>query len=399
MRPLVLLACSVVPALVHAQGQVHVVDPLGGGDFTTLAAAFSAALDGDIVLVRAGDYSASAQGLFLPSERALAVVAEAGASVRVMSLELDGLSAARPVLVQGLDLETLGGLRVSVRNAAGPVWFERCTFEHVVGGTASQGGVALEGAASVVFARSTLGPPVELLMPNGTALSAFASRLHLHTTSVLGLDATAIAVHAQQGSTVELSGSSVRGGDGLPGTPFHCSGFDGGIALVLAGASRATALDAEIAGGAGGPPLAGSSCLPGEDGLDRLTLGGSTFTALAGPAREYELSSPVRENTLAQVTLRGQPGDRVWIQYATLPAPGQTLGPVDGELLTATPRQTVALGTLPASGTLLLQVPVPPLPAASEGAVFYTQALFRGAGGGRFVAGPPAALVVLDDSL
>jgi hypothetical protein len=376
-----------------------VVDPGGGGDFTSLSAASAAAASGDILLVRGGDYLASGQGVNLGGDKSLAVVAEAGASVRTFALDVQGLLAGNYVLVQGLVLETLGGARDVVRNTAGPVWLERCEFVHSVGGTASQGGVALEGAASVVFAGCELGPPVALLSDDGVALTTFASRAHLHATRVTGLDELIPAVQAIQTSFLEVFDGELQGGVGPDGNTFHCNGFDGGSALLMRNASILVTLGATIAGGAGGAPLTGSGCTPGDAGFDALLLSGSTRTALAGTAKGYEVSSPVREDELVTATFRGQPGDRVWLQHSPRPAPGSAAAWRDGELLLATPLQTIPIGTIPASGTLVLQVAAPPLGSGAEGAVYFSQALVKDALTGRFVASAPSALVVLDDSL
>jgi len=398
MRLLAILPLACVPTLARAQTQVHVVELGGGGDFGSISAAITAAASGDILLLKGGDYLAAGQGVFLTSDKSLAVVAESGASVESMHLDVENLDAGFHLLVQGLELVTLGGFADSVRNSAGPVWLERCRFEHRVGGTASRGGFQAEGSGSVVFTRTELGAPVQLLSDDGIALSVFASRVHLLGSSVVGLDDNVAALSALQGSFVEVLGSSVRGGAGADGGLGHCNGHDGGTGLLLRTGSAAVTLDATIAGGAGGAAQAGTSCLPGDDGRATLVLGGSRLDARAGAAKELELSSPVRDDELVQVTVRGQPGDRAWIVLAGQPMPGQASSVHEGELLVGAPRQTVALGTIPSGGTLSLQFPAPTLPAGTEGATFFCQALVKDLATGRFVLSNPAALVVVDDS-
>lgn len=398
MHMLAMLSLAFAPAFTTAQTQVHVVDPAGGAEFTTIFAAVSAAANGDIVLLKAGDHLATADGIYPSAGKSVAVVAEANAAVRTFTFDLLGLSAGNHVLVQGVLLETMGGALDRVRSCSGPVWFERCQFVHTIGGVSSLGGVLVQDSTSAVFASCDLGPPVSLATDDGVALTAKASRVHLLASTVRGLDELVPAVLGNEESFLEIFGSELRGAPGPDGGFFHCNGFDGGSALVMRTGSRSVTLGSTLAGGAGGAPQTGTSCAPGDDGFDTLLLGGSTLDVRAGGAKRLELTSPVRDDELVQVTITGNPGDRVWIQYANRPMPGQASSARDGELLVGAPRQTTPLGTIPSSGTLVIQVAAPTLPPGTEGAVFFSQALVRDAVTGRFVLSSPAALVVLDDS-
>ncbi|MEQ1891316.1 MAG: hypothetical protein ABL998_02140 [Planctomycetota bacterium] len=395
MHMLAMLSLAFAPAFAAAQTQVHVVDPNGGGDFTMVGAAYAAAASGDIVLVRPGDYFATGQGLGASGGKSVAFVADGGPPIEMTGLSIEGFEPADWALVQGFQPETGQTSFARVRASAGPVWLDHCVFVHSV---LSVGGVFVKDSASVVFTRCELGPPDSVFVDDGVALTSTSSRLHLHASTVLGLDGRVPAVLGNEGSFLEIFGSELRGAPGPDGGFFHCNGFDGGSALVMRTGSRSVTLGSTLAGGAGGAPQTGTSCAPGDDGFDTLLLGGSTLDVRVGDAKRLELTSPVRDDELVQVTITGNPGDRVWIQYSNRPMPGQASSARDGELLVGAPRQTTPLGTIPSSGTLVIQVAAPTLPPGTEGAVFFSQALVRDAVTGRFVLSSPAALVVLDDS-
>jgi hypothetical protein len=113
--------------LAVPQGQVHVVDAAGGtgSDFTSLAAAVSAASDGDVVLVRAGDYL-DFDGVFLTG-KGLTVVAEPGAAVVTDRIRVLDLPSSSQLLVQGLSFQT-DTIAADLDDDLGPMWFERCSF-------------------------------------------------------------------------------------------------------------------------------------------------------------------------------------------------------------------------------------------------------------------------------
>jgi hypothetical protein len=399
------LAFGLVPLLAlssaaSAQTQVHVVDSTGAGEFTTIAAAIAAAESGDIVLLRAGDYfSPSPQGVVLDGTKTLAVVADSSTPLRTATLDVENVLATNHVLVQRLHPVTGGGDVDRVRNCAGPVWLEGCDFEHAIAGVSSVGGVVVDASASVVFARSTLRRPVDLFLFGTTAiaLQASTSRVHLHGSTVHGVREGNPAALGLQGAFLELFGASLLGGAGTNGSPFGCNGGNGGDGLELQGASQASALGATIAAGPGGAPFGG--CSPGLPGTAVVLGPGSALATIPGLARGFEVVSPVRDDELVQATFRGTPGDGVWLGVSSAPRTGLGARFRDGELLLATPFQVVFIGTIPASGSLVLQVPAPTLQGGAEGAVFFGQAIFRDATTLRFVMSEPSALVVIDDSL
>src|SRR5262245_45172512 len=103
---LVLLSCA---SSIAAQGQVLVVDAAGGpgSDFTDVPSAVSAAVDGDVLLVRSGSYLVDELAIALDG-KGLTLVADSGASVAVGSLDVQDLPAGHFTLLQGLDLHGEG---------------------------------------------------------------------------------------------------------------------------------------------------------------------------------------------------------------------------------------------------------------------------------------------------
>jgi len=393
-RPaLVLLGSLALSLPVLAQVQVHVVDAAGGpgADSTSLGGAVNPAADGDIVLVRAGVYP-DLDGIVLDG-KGLVVVAEVGAQVVTERVRVQNLPLRSHVLVQGITFSTFEHLTADLDACAGPLWFEDCAFTPQ-GPSLQAGGMFPTGCDALVLSRCTV-TGVPLTFPS-TALIASDSRLHLFESTVLGQAGDILAaLELRDGSFLELFGSSVDGGDGASGQFLHCDGFDGGDALLLGTGALARVLGSSVQGGAGGAPLAG--CNPGQPGEDYV-LDGGTLELLAGQARSLALSSPVRDDAQATLTLGGLPGDRVWLRISPNAGTGIVSPAWDGELLLGSPRFGVFAGTIPAGGQLQLSVPVPDLAPGVEGAVYHCQALFRDAGTGRFLVSTPSALVVVDDS-
>jgi hypothetical protein len=382
--------------LAVPQGQVHVVDAAGGpgSDFTSVAAAVSAASDGDVVLVRAGDYL-DFDGIFLTG-KGLTVVTEPGASVVTDRIRILDLPSSSQVLIQGLDFQT-DTIAADLDDDLGPMWFERCSFGPRFFALFGNDGFHPTNCDTVVLARCQLR---EASRPSpSAALLAENSRLHIFDSVLPGAstEGSLSAVVLQQGSFLELFGSTVHGGDGAPGTFLHCDGFAGGDALTLQNMSVLVTLDSLLVGGAGGAPFE-VSCSPGADGEGLVVVGG-TPVPLAGSARSLDVASPVRTDASVQASFTGLPGDRVWLKYSFQSGAGQSSRFYDGENLLGTPRFRAFSATIPASGTLVVTAPAPQLAPGEESLVVYCQAFFRDAAGQRFVLSSPSALVLLDASL
>ena len=106
--------------------------------------------------------------------------------------------------------------------------------------------------------------------------------------------------------------------------------------------------------------------------------------------------SPARAGTSVTVTVHGTPGESVSLLIGD-DAMEELRPEAHGVLLveSAGPPRRVHLGMIPASGILVRQLPIAPLPAGQESRVFHLQSWHGGIPPER-VLGAPACLVVLD---
>ena len=155
-------------------------------------------------------------------------------------------------------------------------------------------------------------------------------------------------------------------------------------------------LGVSVHGGAGGPGGSGSpGCSSGPTGAPIAGVGG-TATALAGPARSFEASSPVREGQSLVLRFRGVPGELVFVAAST--ALEFAFVPELQGVRVVAPTQVSFQGVVPAAGVLEKTVPIQDLGAGVEGAVVGLQAAFFAAATGIHL-GPPSVAVLLDASL
>ena len=221
-----------------AQSRVWVVaeNPGPGVDFTNLQKAVQASADGDLVLVRDGDYAG-----FTIEDRGIVVTAEVGADVHTASLRILDLSAGKTVVLRGLQAQAPSGAgtALTVRNCAGSVWIEDCILRGGVGDNDfiapfdpldSYAGARVQDSVAVSFARCDLfgGAGLDVCEgPVGDALLFGADEVFL-TSSI-----------KEVVPVVQLEGRAL--GDGRPGpTTRHVRQlFRGGVQRILdAGAAR-----------------------------------------------------------------------------------------------------------------------------------------------------------------
>ncbi|MSR61580.1 MAG: hypothetical protein EXS08_03910 [Planctomycetes bacterium] len=395
---------EVLCVLSLSQGRVRVVDAAGGPgtDFTSLRAATLAADDGDVLLVRSGNYPIG-QGPLLVG-KGLTILAEEGAQVTVTHLQIADLPATSQVLVRGIHVQSVSGegpLAVELSNNQGPLWFESFTLETPLALDHGQGGVQSVSDAALVFVRSQLqGPNPAPFIPGPHSLSCIGGRTHLFETRIDGTRVDRSLAFLPTGALdvvggfLEAYGCEIRGAAGRDGFLFLCpeSGFDG---LVLRSAAHAKLFDTRLSGGAAGGGTPTISCTPTQTGQASIVIEGSTLDVAAGASRSLSILSPLRADETLQVTLVGQPGDSVWIRYSLRAGQGLSSSQWDGELLLGAPRSGQFVGTIPASGTLSVNAPAPAPFGGSDSLVLFAQAAFRSSSG-RFTLSSPSTLVVLD---
>jgi len=368
---------------------VHVVDADSGpgADFADIHAAVAAAADGDVLLVRAGEYSA-----FQLDGKGLTIQAEPGAAVLASQYVVKNLGPAQRVRIRGIDTNG-GGVQppsIALLDNLGPVWIE--DVETVVFPQAFfSGGLLVSDCTSVVVVRSVFTPP--FLITGGAVQIASSNVLMFDCAIEGGLDGNTVDGHPGVllvDGFLGLFGSSVQGGAG-GGGPFFCG--NGGDGIHLTGTAPALRLvDSTVAGG---PSEDG--CSGGVDGLD-LRVDAGTVVNASGLARSVEITSPHRDDEAATATYSGVPGDLVFALFSGRPLPQLSLGVLDGFLLVRPPLYVDFVGVVPASGTLVQSLPLGDLGPGIQATAFHVQGLFREAGTAKLVLGSVSLLAIVDEA-
>lgn len=312
----------VLAATPAVRAGVLVVDAEGGGDFTTVGAAISAAVDGDILVIRPGDYTA--EPALDIAGKALVIVGDTGGTTFLPVLTVDQLAAGKTAVLRQLSFEPsgFGGLpdgTVRVTNNVGRVHIEDCQirgrdgapgFLGVSAGPGSPGLLVYSSAAVAVHRCTITGgrgvstdpdsfPFPQLSSSNGgLAIEVESCALSLHhvtATGGIGGSGTPTGTGGSDGghglralySSVIISGCTLQGGDGgnSPG--------DSGSGVVSNGTGASLSeLDSSLLGGAGAPGL--------------LVLAG-THEVWTGEAWSLAISSPVRSGSVGSLTASGPP--------------------------------------------------------------------------------------------
>jgi len=336
MRPLSLapwlrlIATAAAGALLLAPSiaaGVLVVDPAGGGDFTTLDPAFTAAVDGDIIVIKPGDYGTGS--LFLEiNGKALTVVGDTGGETILPTIFVHDLAANETLVLRhvtvvptGLSflLESTVYLQLT---SGGRVHIEDCVLEGADGAgngatsaTPGMPGLRVTGSGSVAVHRSTItgGQGVSttaIPFPGGQLVNSVggaAVRLEGGQLALYGVTATggqggsgaATSVAGKPGgsgllatgATVVVAGSSFTGGEGGSGSPAAPSGTG---ATVIGTTASIGELDSQFTGGTGAQGLV-------------VTL--ATHVQHPGAAWTLVTAAPVRSGELGSITASGPPNE------------------------------------------------------------------------------------------
>lgn len=425
------LGLLVLAALSHpaAAGSVLVVDdgPGPGVAYNQIAAAVSAAADGDVVLVRSGAYLP-----FTIGDRTLAVIADTGALVNVLgTIRVDGLGPGKTVVLRGLRVPevAIGPTREGLLLTAclGSVRVEACDIRGKTGSASVLGGVAngaagarIESCADVAFARTTLRGGAGASVPGiggnvgtthgGAALRCVDADVAAADCTVVGgaggIDTTLPSALggdggdgiSAAGGNLYLSGAAVLGGAGGAGggggAPGTAQGGDGGNGCEYLAEAKLRVLNATFAGGAAGAGGAGGLA-PGSGGEPFGSVAGS-YLQYPGTARHHYANAPVREGGFVAHAFGGAPSETVLVAFA-LAGSDALIAAGQGPFLLGTTLFTFAVGTIGSAGTAALVYPVPELGPGVGAAAIHSQAFFSGPGGVATIA-PFSALVLLDSA-
>jgi hypothetical protein len=428
MRTALLVLASLLAAAAPAAAGVVVIDPANGPgtDFTSIQDyLITAAMNGDIVLLRSGTYES------VTSVQTLSFIADAGADVQFVNSGtgvfgghalLVGASGGGAALVRGITFSTPqeGGVPLGVigLNAPGSmVFIEECNVP-----TSGAAGATFGNAGRTAVARSTFhgsiadettgssgygieGKPGAIVSQGRLAIfgGEFVGGRGLNAGLYSGepLDAMAGApgIMTLDGTSAVkvLSGTVLTGGTGGDGAfPGGCllPGDGGDGVLVLQGSGvKAVAVSGALSAGGTAWPGCGAGGAPGEL-LDEFP-GAQTPVVLPGTPAAVVLSRVVREGQNAELTVQDATGHHVALLIGFAPQ-FTYLEKFHGVQVVA-PTLVIDIGTLASPGSFTFPVVIPELGAGVEALIAYVQPVSLDPQGNK-VLGSPSAMLMLDSS-
>ncbi len=430
MRRILLATClaTCVPLGTALAGDVRVVVPVGG-PYLTVQSAVDASADGDVVLVRAGDYNG-----FNVVGKGVAVVADTGDLVRIFGA-IRVRNCTGDVLLAGLQGTGGSGSLAAEVNAltaasnTGALRVQHCTLAGSPTGPVCERRHAalVQDCPNVAFLSCTLtaansdGALHGSGMTGSSGLSAIRSSVAVHDSELRGGSTACAALgyvgadggeglQADAATFVFAANAVVRGGSGT-GVPCG-DGGGGGHGVEARGAGTSVRLLDTLT--SGGAPGIGNTpyqcpCAPwwfccdcfwdGYPGQPVYTYPGASVVTLAGQHRRLDGPDVAREATTIVLECRGAPGDLVALAIGRgapfVHVPGangvQLAGPA------GTPPRYRILGMVPAGGVLTAPLTLLSLPPNVQGEVWHLQTIHVTGAGTRHYAGS-LSLVVLDSA-
>lgn len=386
LAPALLLALAPV-----AVAELQIVQPNGPpGTWSSVQEAIDAAADGDVILVKGGEYPT-----FYLSDKSLSIVAESGTLVVIAAgARVVNLSAGKTVLISGLELRgtaaqspLFAGRGLTLLNNQGSVRVQSC---FVTGAAVPEDLVDCNGwnfnagwpaiwannCADVVLVDTTAiggrgieqvlgGPACAEWAPGGngghaaqitnSALAVYGGALIGGNGGNGGIGGDGSPALRATGGTVFLAGVDCYGGGGGQGWDgmYGWIGGDGGHGVFLDSAAASSAAVIGLSIVLGGPAGLISGSVPGQP------FAGALPTFLDGPARRIEFPVPAKANSGFTITLKSEPQD-LGVVLVGLGNQFLPLLPLDGVLHTSDPLfgPLLALGS---TGTATLQVQAPSL--------------------------------------
>lgn len=393
------LTAALALAPAAAAQTVITVDDDGSGDHLSIQDALNVAGAADVVLVRDGTYPG-----FSISGQSAAVVADDGAAVRIEgSVRVGPHGPDQRVLLHGLEIED-GSRPLWLLACGGPVFIQECDLTLDFGPAYTLGSAALvEMSDKVVFTRVHMQSSNTLTvgLSGGGALRAVDSNVSLYDCFIDGGTA-AINIEGQPGVVLDggalfSSGSILRGGvggaGGAPTAPAFCTdGKNGGPGLSVA-AGSVRLLDCVVEGGVGGSTW--GFCSDGDPGVPWKVSSAGTLQLLTESARSFDVDAVLREGGSTTLRLEGLPGDFAWLLLGLGDLPDMQASPaLSGIFVPGLPWLPAFVGTVPASGNLVLPSSVGDLPAGFDLVRLSTQAVMGSQGA--WVLGTPRMTWIVD---
>jgi hypothetical protein len=408
-------------AAATSRGGVIVVDPGGGaGGATLLQSAIDTAQEGDILLLRPGDYASVPGGHPQIIDKGLTLIVDGPpGSVVLSGLRIASAVGDSHVFVRGLHVAPppLVAFGTGAVEAAslGTIWFEDCVFT----GAVSVDQTSVPG----------LGTPC--------CIPPFANAMTLVRCMITGADGAdevpgvSPARPGAPGVSLGLIAATIhecllqggKGGDGDPfvgGNPVLANGGSGlNFVLFVSGSVLGCTLqggDEGLNNPAATMPGSGLSLyISGVNVRDSEIHAGSVNGAgtpapdIQSPAssvvtypaalRSLSVPSPLREGESSVLHVVGEVGDGVWV-FLGLSAYLKPMEFKQGDFVLGDVFPTpVILGAITdASGVLDTAFQLPNLPTGIDGVLITLQsAVMPGSGG--FLLGTGSALVWIDDTL
>jgi hypothetical protein len=409
------LPCSCAVLLLPSLAFAGVLR-VGPGGFPTPQAAVDAALDGDTILIAPGNYPG-----FTITDEALAIAVESSGVVNCGAVIVENLSSAKNVLVDGLRISAASGIALKLRSNLGSVRIQSCSL---TGASAMVSNPSIIGVGAYVT-NSTDIVLRECTIDGGSGYSAWGasagtdglfartSRLTLYGCTVRGghggwadpdsshwgggggdgLETPDSFVLAQE--TTFTGGSGGSGGDGDFLSPGG-GGGSGGHGIHLRADSPGTSPEAitracTLTGGMGG--IGGFWGGPwGANGLPARVSVGVVRTPLQQELLNVTTPTSWPIGTLVPITVSAPVGSTV----ALLIGPDTVFAhnaSTDYALHVPGPfYRRLALGVVPANGSITLNVLVPSPPGGLSTQAWHLQALNTGASAGP--TSSPASVVL-----
>ncbi|HTF87083.1 MAG TPA: hypothetical protein VK843_01655 [Planctomycetota bacterium] len=385
MKPFQLLCFALAStALAHADVRV-VRGP--GSQFNEIQDAVNAAVDGDLLLIRAGSYAP-----VLIDGKALSLCADGAVNVTITGgLTIQNTSAIQVNVVSGIRVNGVQSAALQLFSDLGPVRIQDCVFTGADGAFAPQWsadgwpGAWVEGSTGVSFAKCTLQggggasciPQIVYMGNGGDGVYARGSRIAftscvLHGSGGGGCQEVGDSNGGQggcgllaDGGVYSAAGSTLLGGSGGSGADpggFHsggCGGVGGDGARLLNANTVGYWIDNSMSGAPGGTSFNPSCPFQSPAGVPINVQSGAISTPLSGLARKFHVQQPIREQSAATLEFRGQPGDKVYLVegndtrlfFLSLASHGISL------VRTPVLSSSIPLGVIPPNGLLQIQRP------------------------------------------
>ncbi|MFT5286032.1 MAG: hypothetical protein ACI8TQ_002200 [Planctomycetota bacterium] len=409
--------------LLSAQS-VLVVDEAGSpGSVLDVQAAIDLAVDGDLILIKPGNYTE-----FLIRDISITIVADGGLAVFPPApgffvgptLDIRLLAANKTVNIAGIEITQGGGAfglpGANIFDNEGQILMRDCSI------------ISPSPRASSMDVVSTQALTlVDVSLDSGLSQMGYSGTDDSHglvseDSNLFVYGSTIASGTGQEGDFLDgtngfrgAAGWRIRGGFGLGvrTTVIGGQGGFGGYNGIVCGDGGTGGPGLELQMGASAPLLVRSNvvavpgaagqinpltplpanCGPGEPGVQQIVFAGS-IDSDPQPNRSLETEYLVRVGEVKNIVFKGAPTDLVWHVFGVQPASPVFIPEITGPLSVGTPNFVRFRGMIPASGEKALAITVP-----SQGfdyAVLYEQAVFYDFT--RFHVSNPTFSVILSDS-